>query len=72
VIPTEPDATSTIKVIQRFNLAFNRHGVDDIMALMTEDCVFENTYPPPDGERFIGQAAVRTCFEEFFRLLRRL
>lgn len=67
MIPTEPDATSTIKVIQRFNLAFNRHAVDDIMALMTEDCVFENTYPPPDGERFIGQAAVRTCFEEFFR-----
>jgi len=67
VIPTEPDATSTLKVIQQFNLAFNRHAVDDIMALMTEDCVFENTYPPPDGKRFIGQAAVRACFEEFFQ-----
>jgi ketosteroid isomerase-like protein len=37
------------------------------MALMTEDCVFENTYPPPDGERFAGQEAVRRFWEEFFR-----
>ena len=37
------------------------------MALMTEDCVFDNTYPPPDGERFVGQAAVRQYWEEFFR-----
>ena len=33
---------------------------------MTEDCVFENTYPPPDGERFEGQAAVRAFWKEFF------
>ena len=26
------------------------------MALMTTDCVFENTVPPPDGERFVGSA----------------
>ena len=67
MIPTQPDAILTLGVIQRFNTAFNRHAVDDIMALMTEDCVFENTYPPPDGERFTGQVAVRACFEEFFR-----
>lgn len=62
-----PDASSAIEVIQRFNVAFNQHTVDEIMSLMTEDCVFENTYPPPDGERFTGQAEVRACFEEFFR-----
>ena len=37
------------------------------MALMTEDCLFENTYPSPDGERFAGQVAVRHFWEEFFR-----
>ncbi len=37
------------------------------MALMTEDCIFDNTYPPPDGERFVGQEAVRRFWEEFFR-----
>jgi len=58
---------STAEVIKQFNEAFNRHDVQGIMALMTDDCVFENTYPPPDGERFEGQEAVRRFWEEFFR-----
>ena len=37
------------------------------MAAMTDDCVFENTVPPPDGERFEGPAAVRAATEEFLR-----
>ena len=56
----------TLEAIQRFNDAFNRHDVDAVMAVMTEDCVFENTYPPPDGERYEGQAAVRAFWERFF------
>jgi ketosteroid isomerase-like protein len=58
---------STAEVIEKFNDAFNRHDVQGIMALMTGDCIFENTYPPPDGERFEGQEAVRRFWEEFFR-----
>ncbi len=58
---------STVEVINQFNDAFNRHDVPAVMALMTEDCVFDNTYPPPDGERFEGQEAVRHFWEEFFR-----
>jgi ketosteroid isomerase-like protein len=58
---------STIEVIKQFSDAFNRHDIQAVMALMTEDCVFENTYPPPDGERFEGQEAVRHFWEEFFR-----
>ncbi|MCE7980160.1 MAG: nuclear transport factor 2 family protein [Caldilinea sp. CFX5] len=56
----------TLAAIQRFNDAFNRHDVDGVMAAMTEDCVFENTSPPPDGERYVGQAAVRAFWEQFF------
>lgn len=52
--------------MQRFNEAFNRHDVNAVMALMTEDCVFDNTRPPPDGERFVGQQAVRAFWEQFF------
>jgi ketosteroid isomerase-like protein len=40
--------------------------VDAIMALMTDDCVFENTEPPPDGGRFEGQVAVRACWQALF------
>jgi len=37
------------------------------MSLMTDDCVFENTLPPPDGERFVGQTDVRRFWDTFFR-----
>ena len=57
---------STLETIQRINDAFNRHDVDAVMAAMTEDCVFENTYPPPDGEHYEGHAAVRAFWERFF------
>ena len=63
----DPSTASTLKAVERFNQAFNRHDVDAVMATMTEDCVFENTFPPPDGERYEGQAAVRAFWEAFFR-----
>jgi steroid delta-isomerase-like uncharacterized protein len=57
----------TLRTIQQFHDAFNRHDVDQVMALMTDDCVFENTYPPPGGARLEGAAAVRACWEQLFR-----
>ncbi|MBM3926503.1 MAG: nuclear transport factor 2 family protein [SAR202 cluster bacterium] len=57
----------TRDVIERFNEAFNRHDVDGVMALMTEDCVFESTNPPPDGPRYEGQEEVRAFWEKFFK-----
>ena len=57
----------TLATVYRFNDAFNRHDVDAVMALMTDDCVFDNTRPLPDGERIVGQTAVRAFWVEFFR-----
>jgi ketosteroid isomerase-like protein len=57
---------STEDTVNAFNEAFGRHDVEAVMALMTDDCIFENTLPPPDGERFVGQAAVRRFWEKFF------
>jgi ketosteroid isomerase-like protein len=57
---------ATLAVVHRFNAAFVRRDVDAIMALMTDDCVFENTYPPPDGARIVGAAAVRAVWEQLF------
>jgi ketosteroid isomerase-like protein len=57
---------ATAETVERFNEAFNRHDVDAIMALMTGDCVFENTAPAPDGERYEGAAAVRSFWEHLF------
>lgn len=53
-------------LLDRFNEAFNRHDAEAIMAMMTEDCLFENTFPAPDGEQFQGQTAVRRFWQEFF------
>lgn len=53
----------TLDIISRFNDALNRGDVDSAMAMMTEDCIFENTWPAPDGERYEGHAAVRAFWE---------
>ena len=50
----------------RFSAAFGAGDIQAIMALMTDDCVFEATEPPPDGERFEGADAVRGVWEELF------
>ena len=54
-----------IKVVTRFNEALNSRDINTMMRLMTEDCLFDNTYPPPDGTRYEGQAAVRAFWENF-------
>lgn len=55
----------TLATIDKFNEAFNRHDVDAVMALMTDDVVFDNT-SPPDGARYEGQEAVRAFWTTFF------
>jgi ketosteroid isomerase-like protein len=57
---------STLETAIRFNDAVNAHDPSLIMSLMAEDCVFENTYPPPEGERFEEQAAAGGFWMEFF------
>src|SRR6188768_2557596 len=62
----DPETARTRASIERFNTAFAAHDVDGVMAASTADCVFENTSPAPDGERYAGAAAVRTFWETFF------
>lgn len=52
--------------LARFSAAFGGGDVDAIMALMTDDCVFESTGPAPDGMRHEGASAVRRVWEELF------
>lgn len=64
---TTPDsAATTLAAVERFNDAFGRRDVDGLMAAMTDDCLFENTGPAPDGEAYRGQAAVRAFWQTFF------
>ncbi|MFN0073296.1 MAG: nuclear transport factor 2 family protein [Chloroflexota bacterium] len=61
-----PSTEDTLAVVNAFNAAFNQHDVDAIMALMTDDCLFENTGPAPDGRRYVGQSAVRAVWQKLF------
>ena len=58
---------SAMRAVLDFNAAFNRHDVAGMMRLMSEDCVFENTAPAPDGTVYAGKEAVTRFWEDFFR-----
>ncbi len=62
-----PDASAPIQLVIRFNDALNAHDVDAMMRCMSADCIFENTYPPPNGTTYIGWTAVRAFWENFFK-----
>jgi len=61
---SEEQATRT--TIGRFNQAFNRHDADALAAFLTEDTVFEDTSPAPDGRRVEGKAAVIEFWRGWF------
>jgi ketosteroid isomerase-like protein len=57
---------SAVRVVIAFNEAFNRHDVAGMMQLMSDDCVFENTSPPPDGAVLLGKEALTQYWQGFF------
>ena len=59
-------AVTTRMVIDRFNEAFNRHDADAVAALLTDDTVFEDTSPAPDGRRIEGKVAVTEFWRTWF------
>jgi ketosteroid isomerase-like protein len=58
---------SAMRLVLEFNEAFNRHDVDGMMKLMSDDCVFENTDPAPDGTTYSGKEAVTQFWQNFFQ-----
>lgn len=64
------DSENALQIVRMFNQALNDHDVDGMLALLTEDSVFENTAPAPDGTRYAGKAALRAFWSDFFRAAR--
>jgi ketosteroid isomerase-like protein len=62
----ETTTRNTLETVDRFNAAFNSRDVDAIMALMTDDCLFDDTRPVPDGTLHAGADAVRARWNAFF------
>jgi ketosteroid isomerase-like protein len=66
VISTNSEA-DTVKLLDRFADAWNRHDLDALMSMMTDDCVFQaSAGPDVDGQRSNGQQAVRAAFADVF------
>lgn len=52
--------STTEELLESFGDAFNRHDLDAIMSMMTEDCIWlTSAGEAPEGSRIEGQGAVR-------------
>jgi len=60
-------ASTAEAVVARFGAAWEAWDLDAIMALMTDDAVFESTGPAPDGVRVEGAEAIRAEWAGMFR-----
>lgn len=55
-------------LLQEFAEAWNKHDIEKIMSLMTDDCVFESSFGQRVcGERYEGKEAVRNGFSEAWK-----
>ena len=56
-----------IELLHRFADAWNRHDLDALMSMMTDDCVFEaSAGPEASGTRSEGTTAVRAAYAAVF------
>jgi steroid delta-isomerase-like uncharacterized protein len=56
-----------IGLLERFADAWNRHDLDALMSMMTDDCVFQASAGPEiDGQRSEGPLAVRAAYAAVF------
>ena len=59
----------TVKDLQAFADAWNRHDIDALMSFMTRDCVFEaSAGPDVCGTSYRGADAVRAGFAEVWTI----
>lgn len=63
---TTSEEQATRGTIVRFNEAFNRHDAEALAGLLTDDTVFEDTSPAPDGRRVEGKQAVVEFWRAWF------
>ena len=65
-VPMPSPEQATRAAIDHFNDAFNRHDADSLAQFLTDDTVFEDTSPAPDGRRVQGKAAVVEFWRAWF------
>lgn len=57
-----------VEFLKAFSVALNRHDIDAVMEMMTDDCVFHAIAGPElVGKSFVGQAEVRQGLENAWK-----
>jgi ketosteroid isomerase-like protein len=54
------------RVIDEFGAAWAEHDLEKALSMLTDDCVFDATGPPPDGTRCVGRDAIRVAWKPIF------
>lgn len=61
------DDAATLRLLDVFAAAWNRHDIDGLMACMARECVFEGTAgSEAAGARHVGREAVRRAYLAIF------
>jgi steroid delta-isomerase-like uncharacterized protein len=67
VTNTPRSDADSLKLVERFADAWNRHDLDALMSMMTDDSVFEaSAGPEVNGQRSEGKQAVRAAYAAVF------
>ena len=65
-LTSEGEAGGAVEdVVKRFTDAWAAHDLPATLALISDDCVFEST-SPPDGQRYVGPAAIAAAWQPIF------
>jgi ketosteroid isomerase-like protein len=57
---------SASRIVMSFIEAFNRHDIPAIMHFISQDCLFEDSSPAPDGTALTGKPAIGQYYQTFF------
>ena len=67
MVSTSHSGGDLLTLLDRFADAWNRHDLDALMSMMTEDCVFEaSAGREANGQRSEGKQAVRAAYAAVF------
>jgi ketosteroid isomerase-like protein len=56
-----------VEVVEGFGALWADHDLDAVLAMVTDDCIFDATGPAPDGMRHVGPAAIRQAWGPIFK-----
>jgi len=57
---------SALRTVLAYNEAYNRQDVPGMLQHLSEDCIFDEPDPPPQGRRLQGQEALVIFIQDHF------